>query len=135
MEKRLPGAPARNGQGEAHEMGPMKGAQNLASSFRGNDKQGNRNYVYIGGLPHVSFHADAGFKFLDSVAMANHDAIASFPGGWRRIGSLTTLSGFHDSDSAETCARAFAFAASQNCSSFSFDNSERCCPECEASLS
>jgi hypothetical protein len=81
MEKRLAGAPARNGQGEAHEMGPMKGAQNLASSFGGHDKQGNRNYVYIRGLPHVSFDADAGFKFLDSVAMANHDAIASFLDG------------------------------------------------------
>jgi hypothetical protein len=76
MEKRLPGAPACNGQGKAHEIGAMIGAQNLASGFRGDDKQGDWNNVNILGLPDLAFDADAGFEFIDPVAVADDDVIA-----------------------------------------------------------
>ena len=81
VEKRFAGAPAGNGEGESHDFGSAEGAQNLTSGLRGHNKQGNWNYVYIRGLPDGSFHADAGFKFFDPVAVADHYAIASFLGG------------------------------------------------------
>ena len=53
----------------------MIGAQNLASGFRGDDKQGDWNNVNILGLPDLPFDVDAGFEFFDPVAVADEDAV------------------------------------------------------------
>jgi hypothetical protein len=47
MKKRLAGAPSSDGQGESHKIRVVKGAENLPTCFRCDDKQGNRNDVNI----------------------------------------------------------------------------------------
>jgi hypothetical protein len=79
MKKRLAGAPTGYGKGESHQIWTLKGAKNLASCLRGDDKQGDRNDVDVRGFPDLSLHADAGFEFFNPVAGANEYAIATFP--------------------------------------------------------
>jgi hypothetical protein len=101
MKKRLAGAPTGYGQGESNKIRAVKGAKDLPSCLRRDDKQGDGNDVNIRGFPDFSFDANAGFEFFDPVTGANEDAIASFLGRGPRFGMLGLLSRFHDSESYE----------------------------------
>jgi hypothetical protein len=134
MKEGLASTPAGDGQSKSHEISAMEGAENLPSGLRGDDKQGNWNYVYIRGLPNCPFDTDAGLEFGNPAAGANEDAIANLlhgsPFGWS-----PSLLRFHDLNSSGSLADALIFAATHNCSSFSFDKSDKRFPEREASLS
>src|SRR5450755_3816526 len=101
MKKWFADAPAGNGEGETHEIRAVKRAENLPSRLRSDNKQGNRNNVNVRGLPDFPFDMHTGFEFLDAVAGANDYTIASFLGGFPKVGRLSSLSRFHDLDPNE----------------------------------
>ena len=82
-------APSCNRQCESDQFASLKRAEDLPSCLRGDDKQRDGDDINVSGFPDCAFDADAGFEFLDSVAMPDQDSVASFR-AWllRSAGSL-----------------------------------------------
>src|ERR1051326_4355237 len=113
----MAGARAGNGEGEAEQLGALKGADDLPTDLPADDEHAQRNQIDISKIPDLFLERNASLKLFQAVALADGDPVNCGDGGVHAGRSSRLLAFCHKVSISSSVASSSVRPCWRNCSS------------------